>query len=66
MATVKASYNVISSEEGEEVGRSTVSCSFQVLTDFCREGKGCKLASASFIVASLSINFGELLVRLVE
>jgi hypothetical protein len=67
MATVKASYNVISSDEGEAVCSSTISHSL-TLTNMVshRDDKGSKLESASSIVALLSITSGELLARLAE
>ena len=63
MATVKASYNVISSEEGEDVCLQKSLAILNLLINFHREGEDFKLESVSSINALPSTTSGELLVR---
>lgn len=66
MATVKASYNVISSEEGEEVRRPIISSNLTLSNKFYREDKDFKLESASSTVVLLNTTFGAWPVKLAE
>lgn len=63
MATVKASYNVISSEEGEEVCLQIFLANSKSSNQFHREGEDFKLESASSINALPSTTSGKMLVR---